>query len=60
MHLPNKELTADETLQLVRDKKVHMFIMVFDRGEITRKGIMARAENAFSGHCVHTWFMGEE
>jgi len=55
-----KELLAEEVLQLVKDKKAHMFIMVFDRTEITRKGIMIRAQNAFPEHCCHTWFMGEE
>jgi len=53
------EIPHEELMELLKEKKVHMFIMLFDSKTISKEGIVARAAEAFPRYLFHTWFMGD-
>jgi len=58
-------LSQDEIIQLVREKKVHMHIVIADSKKISQTAMEARMHNGFAdfiaqGNFIHTWFMGKE
>lgn len=55
----DNNLLTDIAVQLVKEDKAYLLMVVFDSSKTTKKGISARLNNTFSEKNVYAWFMGK-